>query len=95
MPDLLSVRPSSSHSLAAGRRAVLDRDRLLLSGLPCAGISEVAALLDEIAPFAVALGIPEIEIPVPISEIALMLWLSGRKARRVSGRPVHVGRYDF
>lgn len=95
VPDLLPVPPLAGGPPIAGRRAVLDRDRLLLGALPCAAVSDVAALLAELAPFAAVWEMPEIEIPVPLSAITLMLWLGGRKGRRVSGRPVHVGRYEF
>ena len=77
------------------RRAVADRDRLLLSSLPCPDAGQLCALLAELAPAAAALGLSTVEIPVPAADIALALWLAGRHAQRISARPVRVGRFEF
>lgn len=88
VPDLLGGSGN-------GRRALPDRDRLILGSLPCADAGEVHALLAELAPAAGALGLSEAELPAPVIDIPLALWLVGRKARRVSARAVYVGRSDF
>ncbi|HEV2886699.1 MAG TPA: hypothetical protein VGX49_07310, partial [Jatrophihabitans sp.] len=82
VPDLLT-RPDSLAGPAALdgreiRRAVADRDRLLLSSLPCADADELVALLAELAPAAAALGLSAVELPVPAAAIPLALWLAGR-----------------
>lgn len=94
LPDLLS--PSEAQRPGKpGARSLPDRDHLLLSGLPCADPDRVAALLGELTPIAERLSLSAMELPAPAADIMLSLWLAGRKARRVSWRPVQLGRSDF
>jgi hypothetical protein len=93
--DLLCAAGTSGDRRAPAARAFPDRDRLLLGALPCATVADVAALLSALAPLAAALELPEVEVPVPLAALTLTLWLAGRKARRVSARPVQVGRFEF
>lgn len=95
VPDLLS-QPAARRCLgSAAIRSLPDRDHLLLSGLPCASPDEVTALLGDLATVAQRLSLSAMELPAPASEILLSLWLAGRKAQRLSWRPVRLGRSDF
>lgn len=77
------------------RHSLPDRDRLLLGGLPCRTFADVPTLLEEVSPRAAATGLRAIEVPVPAAALPLVLWLTGRKATRLSAGPVFVGRLDF
>ena len=94
VPDLL-VRPEVERCGKPAAASLPDRSHLLLSSLPCADLDQVKALLGELAPIAERLALPAVELPAPASDITLSLWLAGRKARRISWRPVRLGRSDF
>lgn len=94
VPDLL-VRPELERCGKPAAASLPDRSHLLLSSLPCADLDQVKALLGELAPIAERLALPAVELPAPASDITLGLWLAGQKARRISWRPVRLGRSDF
>ena len=95
LADLLKKPdPGVTSAGLAARRALPDRNRLLLSSLPCTGPDDLCALLAELAPAARALGLDEAELCVPAADIPFALWLTSRKAPRVSPRPVYVGLLD-
>ena len=74
---------------------VLDRHRLVLSGLPCRSIVDLPELTSAMKTLARAQGACALEIPVPAADISAALSLASIKARRLSRTPVRIGRLDF
>lgn len=76
-------------------RWAVDGSRLVLSGCPCSGATDLPQLAVALAPLSAAYGATAIEIPMPAADLAAALFLSSIKARRLSRTPVRVGRFDF
>jgi hypothetical protein len=107
LDDLLSVTEDRQHLGDAGptdrrqphyRRKtvhwVLDRHRLVLSGLPCQSVADLPKLIVAMRTVP-AQSASALEVPVPAADLSAALSLVSIKARRLSRTPVRIGRLDF